>query len=83
MGQEAMTKAAEIKLRAERKAGEALRARSMNPGHRYTGDSPGASPVPTLDQDGITPKQSTQWQDGVAVPEGIKANALHHHQPDR
>lgn len=75
LGQDAMNEAAEIKLRAERKAGEALKARPMNrggqPAHRKSTDSPRESVEASLVDDGITPKQSMQWQDEAALPESV------------
>jgi hypothetical protein len=72
LGQDAMNEAAEIKVRAERKAGEALAAMDKAKGHRFTGDSQAESPVAPparLADIGITPKQSMQWQAGASVPE--------------
>lgn len=59
--------AAELKLRAERKAGALLAEMDKNPGggDRSTGD--GVSPVPTVESLGITKKQSSRWQQEAKV----------------
>lgn len=74
LGQDAMNEAAEVKLRAERKAGEALVLRDRPP----TGPTPelGSSSEPnsrppTLDELGITKKQSMNWQTEASVPEPV------------
>jgi len=69
--------AAEIRLRAERKAGEMLkeaaekgeRARPGNNQHQKGSDA--MSPPPNLEEVGITRKQSSRWQSIAAIPEDI------------
>lgn len=65
---ETQNAAAEIKLRAERKAGEMLAAMEKNEGGRpgKTGDT--MSPV-KIDSLGITKKQSSRWQKEAGVDE--------------
>jgi hypothetical protein len=69
-----MNEAAEVKLRAERKAGEALAEMEKARGGwaaRETCDSVGESQVekpPRLADIGITPKQSMNWQAEASVP---------------
>jgi hypothetical protein len=62
--------ATEIKVRAERRAGELLRDMEKNPGVRTLGPSRVSAPSesPTLDTLGITHKQSSRWQKLAAVP---------------
>lgn len=78
LGQDAMNEAAEIKLRAERKAGEALAAMDKNRGGGFTHGKPTDSQAesvtehpPTLADLDITPKQSMNWQAEATVPEPI------------
>lgn len=66
-GLEAANAAAEIKLRAERKAGEMLAAMEKNEGNRYGGNS--VLPPPSLDDLGIDKMQSSRWQREAKVPE--------------
>ena len=65
--------ASEIKVRAERKAGELL---VQMPKNRGAAGNPGGQGVPfhdgsaqTLAEIGVTPKQSMQWQQLASVPE--------------
>jgi hypothetical protein len=67
MGLELQNKAAELKLRAERRAGELLQTISLRGGDRVS-DSSGART--TLAQLGISQNQSTRWQKLATVPEG-------------
>jgi site-specific DNA-methyltransferase (adenine-specific) len=65
LGSEAINHAAEIKLLAERKAGELLRDMPKDRGGRPSETGNGSLPVssqPTLDQLGITKMQSHRWQ---------------------
>lgn len=68
--------AQEIKVRAERRAGEMLRQLS-DAGDRHTGrndsrvESHDATPRPTLDDIGITKDQSSRWQSIAAIPSEI------------
>jgi hypothetical protein len=71
---EAEWQACEIRLRAERKCGQLLAEREKakaSPGNQYTGklDSPqrGAGPK-TLEQLGVSKRQSERWQKLAAVP---------------
>lgn len=77
LGQDAMNEAAEVKLRAERKAGEALSDMAKNPGGQpeqaRSTDSARESVerAPRLADLGITPKQSMNWQAEASVPEPV------------
>jgi hypothetical protein len=64
---QAEMRAIEIRLRAERKAGELLSLRDKAKGAREPGTNRGTTPRPnggasTLDELGISEKQSRQWQ---------------------
>jgi len=61
MGLEAMNQAAELKLRAERKAGEMLSEMPKNPGGRSTST--------TVVEVGVSHNQSSRWQRIASVPE--------------
>jgi DNA modification methylase len=66
---DAYNRAAEIKLRAERKAGELLAAAELAKGHRFTGASQSEAPAEiTLDSLGVSHKESHKWQAIAAVP---------------
>lgn len=72
LGSEAINAAAEIKLRAERAAGEALREMEKQHGARTPlRDAPTESRPPRLADIGITPKQSMHWQAEASVPEPV------------
>lgn len=60
--------AAEIKLRAERRAGELLAELKLAGGDRK---SPGAANALTLEELGVTKHQSSRWQREAAVPEDV------------
>jgi ParB family chromosome partitioning protein len=68
---EAANAAAEIKLRAERKAGEMLASMEKNEGGRPPETGNGVLPVsaPSLDDIGIDKMQSSRWQREAKVPE--------------
>lgn len=69
-GLEAQNAAAEIKLRAERRAGELLSSVEKNGGGRPSGNrSHAATSFPTLDEIGITKSQSSRWQAEASIPE--------------
>lgn len=69
--------ATEIKVRAERKAGEMLtlsaatgeRANKEGNINQYTRVSNDATPTPTLAEIGVTRDQSSRWQQLAALPE--------------
>ena len=64
-----MNDCAEIKLLAERKAGEMLRDMEMNKGTRLGGNivqPPGDEP--TLSEIGVSKSQSSRWQAVASVP---------------
>tara|TARA_Y100000310_G_scaffold18333_1_gene18036 strand:- start:2289 stop:3266 length:978 start_codon:yes stop_codon:yes gene_type:complete len=63
-GLEAQNRCAEIKLRAERKAGEVI-PDTVKRGRREKGDS--VSPL--LEDLGVSKKQSSRWQQAASVPE--------------
>jgi hypothetical protein len=68
---EAERRACEIRLRAERKAGELLRnIEKAKPGPKpeFNNTTVSNSPL-TLRELGISPKQSSDWQRLAAVPE--------------
>ena len=60
--------AAEIKARAERRAGEMLREMEKNKGGNPN-LFPQGNRLPKLPDLGITPKQSSAWQRVAAIPE--------------
>lgn len=62
--------AAEIKLRAERKAGELLAAMPKHPGAATPSHDVSALP-PRLADIGISPMQSSRWQAEALVPEPV------------
>jgi phage N-6-adenine-methyltransferase len=68
---EAANAAAEIKLRAERKAGEMLAAMEKPKGGRPSETDTTLVSVsgPSLDDLGVTPNQSSRWQREAKVPE--------------
>lgn len=83
----AQNHAAEIKLRAERRAGELLAEMDKHEGGRpvKTADTVSAVTPPTLEQLGISDKQSSRWQGIAAIPEplfeatgGDRPGACHH-----
>lgn len=77
MGLEAQNHAAEIKLRAERRAGELLGEMDRQPRGRPEKTSPDVTftvePIarPTLTDIGVTRMQSHRWQAVAAVPEPV------------
>jgi len=72
-----MNEAAEVKLRAERMAGELLATMEKNKGGRpaktntRTVSVSDAAPVPRLSDIGITLKPSESWQAEATVPEPV------------
>jgi hypothetical protein len=60
---EAERQCCEIRLRAERKAGQLLKQREQPRGNRYR-----ASDDPTLKDLGVSPDQSSQWQKLADIP---------------
>jgi hypothetical protein len=69
-GLEATNAASEIKLRAERKAGEMLAAMDDATGRNQHTREDGNSVLPSsLDDLGITKMQSSRWQQAASVPE--------------
>jgi hypothetical protein len=68
LGLEAQNQAAELKLRAERKAGGFLRAIGLRGGNRKS-KLPGATLKVRLDELGISRKQSMIWQTVASVSE--------------
>ena len=74
LGEDAMNEAAEIKLRAERKAGEALALMKKHEGGRPEKTDSRRESVSApirLAGLGITPKQSMNWQAEASVPEPV------------
>lgn len=72
---EAERKATEIRLRAERKAGEIL-ANMKDSGDRATGRPDKVSPETTLSELGISRDQSSKWQQLAAVSDHQFESAL-------
>lgn len=72
-GLELQNKAAELKLRAERRAGELLHAMGLRGGDRVSGS---ACCRMTLEQLGISHNQSTRWQKLASIPEAEFAEFL-------
>jgi hypothetical protein len=68
---EAEQRCCEIRLRAERKAGQLLKQRDKPRGNQY-----GRSDDTTLHNLGISKDQSSQWQKLAAVPEAQFESAL-------
>lgn len=70
---DAANAAAEIKLRAERKAGEMLAAMEKKPAGRPTENSShdGSDLPPSLDDLGLTHNQSSRWQREAKVPADV------------
>lgn len=78
---EAERQACEIRLRAERKAGQLLREREMAKGGRPTETPNKASEVSTLREFGISHKQSSDWQRLAEVPDEDFEVALQAERP--
>lgn len=71
LGTEAEEYARSIKLEAQRKAGEFLQTMPKNEGNRYGGnlvEPPYNVVTPTLEEIGITKKQSMNWQQLAKLP---------------
>lgn len=72
MNTDAERKACEIRLRAERRAGEMLRdmekAKGGRPENNPSNDATGFAKEKTLDEIGISRDQSSRWQKLAAVP---------------
>lgn len=66
---EAERRACEIRLRAERKAGEILKESEKNKGARGVGVSSRDTSAPTLEEMGVSHDQSSKWQKLADVPE--------------
>lgn len=74
LGLENQNEAAEVKIRAERKAGEMLAKMPMNEGGRPSETSNVMLPVidtPTLADLGIERMQSSRWQTIASLPEDV------------
>jgi len=74
LGEQAINSAIEIRLRAERKAGEMLAQMDKNPGTRPSKEDGGTmreppSGVSTLASLGIDKKQSSNWQKVASIPD--------------
>jgi hypothetical protein len=65
--QHLQNQAAELKLRAERKAGTLLSEMELKPGVKSISDN--VSSIDSLESLGITPKQSSRWQQEATVSE--------------
>ncbi len=75
LGLDAQNDAAELRLRAERRAGELLAVLSRHPGGRPSAQENLLPPVtgfaPRLPELQITRRQSSQWQQIAGVPESV------------
>ena len=81
LGRQAQNDAVEVQLLAERKAGEMLAVMPKNPGVRVVGSKPGEASqvvggtleepptIATLEDMGITKKESATWQKMADIPE--------------
>ena len=63
--------AAELKLRAERKGGELLKAMDRQPAQRPKEKHCSVQGLPTLKDMGLEPTQSHRWQRIASVPEPV------------
>lgn len=68
LGLDVQNHAAEIRLRAERRAGELLAAMPKNDGHRFSGGNTVLPPAATLADLGVDKMQSSRWQAVARVP---------------
>lgn len=68
---EMQNQAAEIKLRAERRAGEMLASRDMNKGAATPLHDESALAIPKLAELGISESQSHRWQAEASLPEEV------------
>ena len=66
---EVIRKAEEIKLRAERRAGELLKETDFQQGSRGYGKKVESHPVTPLSELGVTKNQSSNWQKIANIPE--------------
>ena len=71
LGLDAQNHAAEIKLRAERRAGELLRDMEKQAPGDYRKRYPADTVPPTLEEVGVTRLQSSRWQAVAAIPEPV------------
>lgn len=77
LGRESQNMAAELALRAERKAGELLKKTPKNEGAVRRSDSASERQRPaTIPELGITHRQSSDWQHIAAVPEDVFEAAI-------
>ena len=78
LGREAERRACEIRLRAERKAGELLKATEKAQGRQAKPNPATGAAVspPTLTELGVSEKQSRNWQKLVGVPQEKFEEAL-------
>ena len=79
---DAVNAAAELRIRAERRMGEALRDTEMAKGGRPSETpTPGVSvSAPTLEEIGITAKQSSRYQQIAAIPKDTFETAIEAHK---
>ncbi len=77
-GIEQINMVTEIKLRAERRAGELLGDMEKAPGGQpyQSHDVTGRSDIPTLNDLGISRMQSSRWQSIAAIPEPVFENHI-------
>ena len=73
MGLEMQNNATEIKLRAERRAGEMLRPKKLHGGDRK---SSGRDVSLKLSNLGVSQKQSSRWQSIAAISSGVPLDML-------
>jgi ParB family chromosome partitioning protein len=78
---DAVNAAAELRIRAERRMGEALREAEVKAGRPKENPTPGASfQAPTLEQIGVTAKQSSRYQQIAAIPRETFETAIEAHK---
>jgi ParB family chromosome partitioning protein len=78
---DAVNAAAELRIRAERRMGEALREAEVKAGRPKENPTPGASfQAPTLEQIGVTAKQSSRYQQIAAIPKATFETAIEAHK---
>ncbi len=89
LGLENQNEAAEVKIRAERKAGEMLAQMPKATGADYGGRTSldgnrelPSNPPPTLTELGIEKMQSSRWQMVASVPEDVFEEHINETNPD-
>ncbi len=82
-----MSWAAEIKVRAERKAGVLLKDMEMNKGNQFESEtrrSHDVTAAPKLSDIGVDKSQSSRWQKMADIPEeAFEADIAKHHDTEK